>query len=424
MAQTMQLGITLSVIQEVIEVIVFFDLYRKFADIEASNQRLASALYLKEERKNTSSLPSQEPGTLDQTHHPFQDTGVSSVHEAADGVSKSPRVSKSNTSVDSHQGENGEKKQPEPLHLWKQPLITTCNKKKQSKAEQKEENKRERLVEFLPIDCSMGYKHHSNNESLPQSSNILSGDSETTHQDSGFVHFDHTADMSPTFSPEPHQLSLDSCNFSMQTSTDISACTEARENVAEVSESQWTDIVDLFRVGNKNVEGFLDIEAYFESICACQSDNDENGINAGHFLGLTEKTCSNTSEDDNFQFVAAEDICEDASGCQETEVQRGLRQNEEAAETHFNTFRTSHCIIQNQLPTAIHHQADVSTQHSSQGRSPCMLTNNQTFTPFEGVAQSFTVPLHGVKHYTIPTPPHEDDWLFTYILEDGTWSDY
>lgn len=387
-------------------------------------------------------MPSQEPGTLDQTDHPFQDTGVSSVHEAADGVSKSPRVSKSDTSVDSHKGENGEKKQPELLHLWKRlpkPLVTTCNKKKQSKAEQKEENKREKLVELLPIDCSTGYKqgiHHSNNESLPQSSNILSGDSETTHQDSGFVQFDHTADTSPTFSPEPHQSSLDSCNFLMQTSTDISACTEAQENVAEVSESQWTDIVDLFRVGNKNVEGFFDVEAYFESICASQSDNDERGIDAEHFgfssqsEGLTEKTCSNTSEDDNFQFVAAEDICEDASSGQDIEVQtlnnvqHGPRQNGDAAETHFNTFRTSHCIIQNQLPTAIHCQGDVSTHHSSPGRSPCMLTNNQTFTPFEGVAQSFTVPLHGVKHYTIPTPPHEDDWLFTYILEDGTWSDY
>lgn len=377
-------------------------------------------------------MPSQEPGTLDQTDHPFQDTGVSSVHEAADGVSKSPRVSKSDTSVDSHRGENGEKKQPELLHLWKRlpkPLITTCNKKKQSKAEQKEESKMEKLIEFLPIDSSMGYKqgiHHSSNKSLPPSSNILSGDSETTHQDSGFFQFDHTADMSPTFSTEPHQLSLDSCNFSMQTSTDISACTEAQENVADVSESQWTDIVDLFGVGNKNLGGFLDVEAYFESICACQSDNDEHGIDAEHFglsgqsEGLTAKNCSNTSEDDSFQFVAAEDICEDAPSCQET----GLRQNEDAAETHFNSFRTSHCIIQNQLPTAINCQGDISTHHNSQGRGPCMLTNNQTFTPFEGVAQSFTVPLYGVKHYTIPTPPHEDDWLFTYILEDGTSSDY
>lgn len=385
-------------------------------------------------------MPSQEPGALDQTDHPFQDTGVSSVHADAVGVSKSPRVSKSDTSVDSDKG--GEKKQPELLHLWKRlpkPLITTCNKKKQSKTEQREESKREKLVEFLPIDSSMGYKqgiHHSSNKSLPQSSNILSDDSETTHQDSGFVQFDHTADMSPTFSPEPHQLSFDSCNFSMQTSTDISVCTEAQENVADVSESQWMDIVDLFGAGNKNLGGFFDVEAYFESICACQSDNDKHGIDAEHFgfsgesEGLTEKTCSNASKDDNFQFVAAEDICEDASSCQEIEVQtlnnvqRGLRQNEDAAETHLNSFRTSHCIIQNQLPTAIHCQGDISTHHGSQGRGPCMLTNNQTFTPFEGVAQSFTVPLNGIKHYTIPTPPHEDDWLFTYILEDGTSSDY
>lgn len=393
---------------------------RKFADIEAANHRLAAALYLKEEGENLSSLSSQEPQTLDQSDSSSRDPGKSSVHTAADGISKS----RSDASVGSHETEISEKQQPESGHLWKRhpkTQTTTCNirKNNQSKTGQKEESRNHKLVEFTSMSSPKDYQHRAqcypaeyyDNESPLKSANNLSEDSEITQQDSASIQFGQNVDISPVFSPGLCPLSLDSCDFSIQMFTDIPTCTQAQKNIADVSESQWTDVVDLFSVGDKNLGGYMDVEAYFESICACQGDAGQE-VGAGDFGfadqsdSFTEKVCSNRSEGEYLHCETGEYVYEDGYSCQGVEL--------------------SQCIIQNPLPTSISYQYDVSelqTYQHPQGEGPCMLVNNQNFTPFEGVAQSFTVPLHNVKHCPIPTPPHEDDWLFTDILKERTSPD-
>lgn len=304
--------------------------------------------------------------------------------------------------------------------------------------EQGEGSKRHKLVEILTAESPTNNERgiHGDpgedpaSEPPPKSSHTPSADSQQTQRDSFAVDCDHQIDVSPTFSPELHPLSLDYCNF-----PDIP---EEPEVNGDVSESQWADVVDLFGFGSSsgssssnNVGGFFDIEAYFESICACKSDSGEHAVN-GQPLGWSsdqwEDTCSNKRQDEEEVELTAtpEETYGGASSCPEMErqtvfsgAQCGATQNEEAC---LSSFRTSQCFVQSQQPAAASHY---STQHSStQGlQASCTLMGNQHFT-FEGVAQSFSVPPH-VQHCSIPTPPpHEDDWLFTYILKDGGSSDF
>ncbi|KAG8010020.1 hypothetical protein GBF38_014162 [Nibea albiflora] len=392
---------------------------RKFADIEAANHRLASVLYFKEEDKNVSSLPSQKPDTLDQSGNPsqgghLQDPDKCSDPTGTDGISKS----RSDASIASHETEISEKKQPDSAHLWKrhpksQP--TTAIENNQSKGRQKEKESRNcKLVEFTSVSTPVDDRHgaeYYNDENLLKSTN-----NQTTQKDSGSLPFGQNVS-----SPELSPLSLDSCDFSIQMYTDISACTQTQKNIVDITENQWTDIMDLFSVGSKDLGGCMDVEAYFDSICACQGDDagkevgaDDAGFadQSGHF---TERICSNSNEVEDLQHETSDCRYEHGysyhadQGLTVNHFQDVLRQNEDVVEG----------IIQNQLPTSIGYgDSELQMYQHPQEESPCMLQNNQNFTPFEGVAQSFSVPLHHPEHRSIPTPPHEDDWLFTDILKD------
>lgn len=394
----------------------FFFYFRKFADIEAANHRLASALYLKADGKNASSRSCQEPETLEESDSSSPDPGESIVHTAADGISNSE------ASIGSH---DTEKKQPESGHLWKRhpkSQVSICNNRRnhQSKAGQTEESRN--VVEMTSVSSPTNYQHEArrhpvqdcDTESPLKSVNDFS--EEITQQDSGSTEFSQNIDVSPVFSPELCPLSLDSCDFSFQMFTDMSTCRQAQKNMADVSEGRWKDVMDLLSIGTKNVGGYVDVEAYFESMCAYQGDaGQEAGADddfrfAEQSENFMETICSNTSEyvsDDGYSCRGVQELATNLSA---------PRQNKDAAETHFDYFNTSHDTIQNQIPTSTCYQQDVSELQTYQ--HPCMVVNSQTFTPFEGVAQSFTVPPHNDKHCPIPTPPHEDDWLFTDILTD------
>ncbi|KAI3361085.1 hypothetical protein L3Q82_013280 [Scortum barcoo] len=410
---------------------------RKFADIEAANHRLASVLYFKEEEKNLTSPTmdlSDSPSHGGYQQDPDKCTDV-------DGILKS----RGEASVGSHDTEISGQKQPDTGYLWKrhpksQPAICTTRKNNKSKGRQKKESRNHKLVQFTSlsspkdIDCYQGAElfqtEYYDGESALKSVNDLSQDSQITQQDSAFIQFGQHVDMSPSSSPELSPLSLDSCDFSIQMFTDISACAQAQKNVTDISESQWTDIMDLFGAGNKDLGGCMDVEAYFESICACQGDSgqevsvDDVGF-ADQADSFTERICSNRSEVEDlhagqcrYEYAYS---CHGDQGFALNHFQSALRQNE----AQFNNYKPSQATdIQNQLPTSVSFNYDASelqTYRHPQEESPCMLVHcesNQNFTPFEGVAQSFSIPLHNSEHRPIPTPPHEDDWLFTDILKD------
>lgn len=322
--------------------------------------------------KNSSS---QEPDTTDES----QNAGAPSNQRATGGVLKSNN--------------------------------TACNKSKEGKAEQREASKRQKLVKILtaesPTNNEGGFYRDPGedpaSEPPPRSSHIPSAEPQPTHRDSVAVDSEQQMDVSPTFSPELHLLSLDYCNF-----PDIP---EKANMHADESESQWADIVDLFGIGrsssssSNNVGDFFDIEAYFESICSCKSDSSEQTVDSqplGWLSDQWEATCSKVRQDEeDVEFtVTPEGMYGGASRCPQMDRQTVLSQQ----------------------VTAV---GDNSTQHSStqDSQASCTLTGNQHFN-FEGVAQSFSVPPH-IQHCSIPTPPpHEDDWLFTYILKDRASSDF
>ncbi|XP_023258180.1 uncharacterized protein LOC111652207 [Seriola lalandi dorsalis] len=405
---------------------------RKFADIEAANHRLASALYFKDEEKNVSALQSQKPEADSPSQSSqLQDPEKCSVHTDAGGISKS----RTDISIDSHQTEVSEENHSDLQHLWKQhpkshPTTCTTRKNNQGKGRKKKQ------VEFTSISSPKGtdyyqgaelfHSEYYDGESPSKSINNLSEDTQTALQNSNFIPSGQNMDMSPPFSPELSPLSLDSCDFSIQMFTDNSTCTQAQKSIADIAESPWTDIMDLFSVGSKDLGGCMDVEAYFESICGRQGDG-------GQEVGADDLTFAEQS--DSFTERMHRSEVEDLD-CERGEYRyeygyschgnQGLTMNH-AAETQFNNFKPSEGsdICQNQLPTSISCHYNVShlqTYQRAEEDRRCMTVNcdnDLNFTPFEGVAQSFSVPLHNPEHRPIPTPPHEDDWLFTDILKDG-----
>lgn len=398
---------------------VFFCLFtnRKFADIEAANHRLASALYLNEEEKNGSSLGPQAPDSSQTAHQQHPEKGA--IAKDADGVSKPG----TDVSADSQQTE--EKKLPQSGPLWKRhpkAQSSTCaaRKNNQSKGRQKQENTNHKLVEFAFTDSPKGTDYYFGEELIhtecyqdTTSQNQSPQHPQISLPDSGYTH--HTG-ISASASPELSPLSLDSCDFSVQMFTDISTCTHSQRSIADLGESQWSDIMDLFSGGNSEVE------AYLESICACQSDTGQE-VGADDFTfsyqsdSLTER-CNNRSEIEDVNCEGGEYRYLNAHICP---IDEGLTVNHTAG-TQFNSCKPApdSDTDPNRLQATINYNISELQQHQ-QDVSHCLLGNCErslSFTPFEGVAQSFSAPLHDPEHRPIATPPHVDDWLFTDILKD------
>lgn len=407
---------------------------RKFADIEAANHRLASALYFKEgEEKNKPDTPDQSS----QSGH-LKDQDKCSVHSDTNGILKS----RSDVTVDLY--EVSEKKQPGSGHLWKRhPKSQSLRKNNHSKRKQRKESK---VVELTSISttkdtdfphgaelCHTEYysDEHQLNPSFSEGWNNFSEDTQTPLNDSSFIQFNSNVDISPSFSPELSPLSLDSCDFSIQMFTELSGCTPAQRGIADVNEGQLTDILDLISVGNKDSEGCMDVEAYFESICECQGD-------AGQEAGLHDVTFAEQSdgfaEVEGLHCDGGEYTYECGYSCHGDQDRTSdyilnwsaERQNVYTAQGQSH----SKDIIQHQAPASINchfNTAQQQTYRQSQKESDCMQVNckyNPQFTPFEGVAQSFSAPLHNPEIRPVPTPPQDEDWLFTDILKDRTSPDY
>ncbi|XP_063735038.1 uncharacterized protein LOC134861633 [Eleginops maclovinus] len=343
---------------------------RKFADIEATNHRLASSLCHMEKEKNTSSPPSQKPERADRSGSPAQGDDLPDQ----DKCSAHTEGSESNVS---HTIEISEKKQQDSGHLWKrhpksQP--TTCNAKKKnnSKERQKKDNHLSSSLSHMTSPQGIDYHHDEelryaecyNGDSQLESANNSSED--LTQQESGFIQFNQDADISPSVSP----LSLDSsCDFSIQMFSNMSP--QAQKSIADISESQWADIMDLFSVGSKDLGGCMDVETYFESICACQGDSGQE-FNADD-VGLADQSdIFRSSEVDDQHSETGEPRYEYSyhgdQGLPINHFQRSLqaqRQNEDAEETQFNKFKANRDTNIAQLPTS----TSIGYQYNASGAS-------------------------------------------------------
>ncbi|XP_051813055.1 uncharacterized protein LOC127536505 [Acanthochromis polyacanthus] len=194
----------------------------------------------------------------------------------------------------------------------------------------------------------------------------FSEENQTPPDDSSFGQL-----ISPTFSPELSPLFLDSCDFSVQMFSDL----PAQRNLD--LEAQLTDILEL--LGDPNDGSWMDVETYLENVCDCHGD-------AGQ-------------EDQSESFAEADG---GKGGC--------------GYGCHGDQGWQSSSAVEEEL----HNQLSV-CHHENQ----CMMGNRGVgFTPFEGVAQSFTVPMQTPELRLIATPPQEDDWFFTDILKDRKSPEY
>ncbi|TNN81019.1 hypothetical protein EYF80_008675 [Liparis tanakae] len=369
---------------------------RKFADIEAANHRLAF----------------DQPGSPQAGY--LQEPDTCSAHTDVDGISKARR----DASGASQEAETSEKTQPDSGHLWKrhpksQRSACTARKNNQSKEKQKQETRNQpsssssTMSPLRGTDCEHGAEllqaEGPHDEGPLKTSSSVSEDSGAAQHDS--VPFIQHVDASPSLSP----LSLDLCDFSIQMFTDISTRTQDEKSAAGISESQWTDIMDLFGGGGQDSGGGSDAEAYFESV--------------GMEVGADDEGFADRSQGYSNRCEMEELPCETGDyryqySCQGSHVQSDQRSSQETQFNHFKANQETD-VLQNEFS---YHQyaSELQAYPRPQVEGPWMLLGcdrNQHFTPFEGVAQSFSVPLHDAERRPIPTPPHEG-WLFTDILKD------
>lgn len=357
---------------------------RKFADIEAANHRLAAALYLKEEENDASVLPAEQRDAVDAA-------GKSSGHPAE---AAAPACSDALFNAGDH--DPGLKKNSE---LGKSQTVACSD---DSKAEQKQEKEADELVELTPTSFQRRPRpagHPLNGP--PEPVRNIPGDSQVAQPDSGVIEFLQDVHTDPAVSPGLGLLPPEPCDLSIQMFPGVSTCAQGQKNIADMAEGQWSEIMDLLGVGTDD-GGYAEVEAYLESMCACRGDAGPEVEPAGFgFMdpsdGFSENPAETVFEGGRVHGATCEYTHEDGRGRREPT----RSQNE-------GRFWAGLGVVEQQLPASLSYQ------------SCCMLGDDPNFTPFEGVAQSFTVPLHYVKPRAIPTPPHEEDWPFTDILEDRT----
>lgn len=362
---------------------LFMLLNRKFADLEAANHRLASALYLKEEEKNAPSPSAEDRDTPDRSDGSTLDAS-DPAEAAASACSDDPFNPRDRDSCRETQTGQGDLRTGQPG-----PQRESCTG--ETKAEQQQGDKTHNLA-GIPWTSS-GTAHQPSAQGLrPTSPPETASDSQTAQPDSASIRSTQSVDASPVGSPGLGPLSPESCDLSVWMSSDPSGCTRGQRSVVDISESQWSEMVDLLSVG-------AEVEAYFESICACRGEAESAEFGFADFFDSLAENPGETEGGD-----ACERACEGAAH----------RQNQ-------GSLSTAQVAVEQQLPAPLGYRSDGSELQACrhpQGQGPCALGSRIHFTPFEGVAQSFTVPLDDSGPRANPRLPREEDWPFTDILED------
>ncbi|XP_043971897.1 uncharacterized protein LOC122830559 [Gambusia affinis] len=329
---------------------------RKFADIEAANHRLASALYVKDIQE------AQEPQGSTSQSDSLQDPDQNGGQTDAKGISRS-------------RSDASDAREPKELDDKQKKSTSSQNKMRQTN-----EKRRNKAAEFSKVvqEAELLQSEHPNYQNQM---NPMNNTPENKHPN--FIVLTQNEDDSPPFSPELSPLSLDSCDFSAQLLTDLSTNTE-QETIRDITEL-FTDSV-----------GHMDVESYFETICPRRV---EDIILSGNFTGLEENMQPDEVEPEcSFGFS-----CEEDRGGTAHYVRRNPGNSRQLRQSEYKAS------------TSIYSVAELQTHPEG---SCCILGNDLNVAPFEGVAQSFPVPPPQQERRSVPTPPHEDDWLFPDILKD------
>ncbi|RVE62865.1 hypothetical protein OJAV_G00160350 [Oryzias javanicus] len=334
---------------------------RKFADIEAANHRLASALYFKDGEKNplpVLSLKSKLSDDLCQSDSQ-QESDACSRQKADASKSRSEHLvdvrenDKNQADLRDLSNHQSEKMQSDDLSSSNPSKVSECY----------------HPTELFHSDCC---------PKTSQPTGSLSDNSLSSQRDSSFICENPNEDICLSFSPLLSPLSVASCDFSLQAFAEESGCTPVQRS------APLTDMTDS--------DVFMEVEAYFENVCDVYA---EDGFSLSDLVDT---------------FTTVEDLHPSSWHGGETCSQN----NQSSSQTIKQPNPDS---VQNQLLASQYDE----TYRPCQEESPSVLLsceNNSSFTSFEGVAQSFSAPPHAPLHRSIPTPPHDDDWMFTNILAD------
>lgn len=349
---------------------LFVPFNRKFADIEAANHRLASALYLKDK-----DAPRLSP----------EDRDAEAVASAASEAPVNPR-----------DGDSSGEQQPGLENLWKgQPRPQT------SQAEQRRENKSHEAAETPSTSSGTARQGHPPHR--PPDTASDASDAQIAPPDSGYTWLTQTVDTSPAGSPGPGPLSPEACDLSVWMFSDASAGSP---------ESQWSEIVDLLGAGSPD-RAYAEVEAYLESICACRGDGQD--VESTEF-GLADFLDSLTENPGEIVFDGGRSHGDACEYMREDDWEVTQRQNQDS-------LSTAQLAVERQQPLPAspdhrNHGPELQACRHPRGEGACTLGSKAHSALFEGVAQSFTVPLHHSRPRAIPALPREEDWPFTDILED------
>ncbi|CAN9513646.1 unnamed protein product [Ophioblennius macclurei] len=362
---------------------------RKFADIEAANHRLASAIYLKDGEKSVSK-PEQSDNPSERE----------SAHQVYTGVDEAVRSTDSQEKTHQHQHQ-------------------TNNQSKSSRRKETNHKLAESTISKGPEDQRSPEIFHL--ECLNE--NSLSEDAQTSLEESSFKQLEENVDISLCFSPELSPLSLDSYDFSVPAPTERSACLQSQKSISDISECQLNDIMNLLCAGGEDFGGCADLEAYLDSMCACQGGvGPENETDHVTYVDQSDGFTEDLNCGEN------EPVYTYGHSCREDQTltnQRSPQELRSSTYTPDDEFHGNGNLLN--ASSSYHCSTQLQTYPHAQEKSACMLLTcdpNPNFTPFEGVAQSFSVPPHNPEHRPIATPPHEDDWLFTDILKDRKSPDF
>ena len=256
------------------------------------------------------------------------------------------------------------------------------------------------------------------------------------------IHLDEDLDLSlsPSFSPDLSPLSLDSCDFSVQSMLDMSTCFQ-KSHKEDTVENQWTDMMEVLQTEvtcTDDLDDCVNMEEFFENVCMCQEASSELGgevccddINTscmnhkpetcmGHGIFQTQSDdCG--SEEEHLKCIEGYGY----GGCDHFQRDLGLTLSNLTSDLRPSQSLTETASDQDQDKGnqsnsifSIYRCNNSTLSTYSQKESSCAFEtcNNETGTHFEGVAQSFSALTETQYYHPILTPPLENDWLFTEIV--------
>ncbi|CAL8359887.1 unnamed protein product [Arctogadus glacialis] len=375
---------------------------RKFSNIEAANQRLESALLCTKEKNTSPSSPGQKPVTPEPSVKPTTGDGLAETAKdpmtnASKDIEQASKLG-SDSAYGSIEMEISKQRQPESRHFlvslpksqastgtWrgksqghrapKPALQNMIGNKNQTKStsflnspEHTEFNHQPGVSQTA---CDSYEKTTQRNRIHRSEVNVCTARLKETdnnnNQDPHFksasdsdviIHLDEDLDLSlsPSFSPDLSPLSLDSCDFSVQSMLDMSTCFQ-KNHKEDTVENQWTDMMEVLQtevICRDDLEDCMNMEEFFENVCICQEGSSE----------LEGDVC-----------------CDDITT---------------SSMNHEPGTCMGHEIFQIQSNDNCESEAE---------HLKCI----------EGVAQSFSA-LTETQYHPILTPPFENDWLFTEIV--------